>query len=117
MKNSTFMFNEGRDVMLKHLNETDGKKDEITKVAFLLILSQGISSTMLAVHTVSNVIVKISDRKLKPVILYSHQENVPERTFDVFSRFIRSIVRNRFPIIFNTKDIRNAHEEALKQAL
>lgn len=116
MKNSNFIFREGHTVMLKHLNDTEEKQDDTTKVAFLLILSEGMSRTMLTIHTITSGLTKITDKRLRPNILYTPHKNSSIQFLEGVSKLAKKTSKTAMEISFSEKSIIHAHEEALQKA-
>lgn len=116
MRNSNFIFNEGKQIMLKYLTDADGVKDNQTKVAFLLILEKGISPTMVTIQTVMSSLTKVSDNRLRPTILYSLQQQSRIRIFEIFTRLLQKSGKSAMGVTLNEKNVQSAHEEALRQA-
>jgi hypothetical protein len=116
MRNSGFIFTEGKQIMLKHLTHADGEKDTQTKVAFLLILEQGISSTMVTIQAVVSSVTKIADNRLRPTVLYSLRQQSRVKIFEIFTRLLKNSGKDAVGVTVNEKNVQSAHEEALRVA-
>ncbi|MDX2076415.1 MAG: hypothetical protein SFZ02_08285 [bacterium] len=114
LKSINPLFKQGRDVMLAQL-----EKNPATKVAFLVLLSKGVSPGIIVIRAFTEPVIRItSDRKLKPTVIYAEKKS-GLRTLEVLAKLMRGVLKNSeldFDKGYDEDSVAGAHKRALHLA-
>lgn len=114
LKNMKPLFNEAHDLLMKYVQQ---KPD--TQVAFLVLLSRGVSPSIMVMRAFTEPIIRIQkDIDLKPTVIYSpHKMGL--RFLEVLAKAVRNFLKSRdvdFDEKYQENTVEAAHKRALKLA-
>lgn len=108
------LFNQGHDIMMNYLNQ-----DEKTQVAFLVLLTKGVSPSILVMRAFTEPVIRImSDTKLRPTVIFS-EKKAGMRILQVLSKLVGSLVRDKnvtFDEGYDENNVESAHKRAVQLA-
>lgn len=110
LKNMKPLFNEGHDILMQYVNQNPQ-----LKVAFLILLSKGVSPSIMAMRAFTEPIIRIkSDIDMKPTVFYSPNKT-GLRFLEVLTNLVRSITKSN-DVDFDEKYDENTVEAAHRRA-